>query len=371
MPSGSLLTQTASPPAATRSGADPIAIGAETWARRSPLKRSERQQDQRARSPPRWPRARRAGGQPLRPAPVRRQRPRRPLGAAAVVAGLGREDPRRRQSRPLALARRRDQGAGAGVALGRVLGDGALDHRVQPRRHLRLGVGLLAGEGRDPGQRLEEDAAERVDVGGGTDRAAAPLLRRHVLGGADHRGAALRRRSSPSALARPKSVRKARSPSTRTLCGLTSRWTMPAAWAASSASAIWPAGRSPAPAPAAPRGRSAAAGRRPRPAASPRSARRRPRASRRSAPPPGGRGWRRAATRAGSARGSPRDRPARGRSPSAPPAVRARGGWRGRRRPSRPGRSARRSGSRRRRADVEVCHPAVIPPPIGLDARRR
>ena len=45
---------------------------------------------------------------------------------------------------------------------------------------------------------------------------------------------------SPSALARPKSERKARSPSTRTLWGLTSRWTMPAAWAASSASATWP-----------------------------------------------------------------------------------------------------------------------------------
>ena len=35
-------------------------------------------------------------------------------------------------------------------------------------------------------------------------------------------------------------MRKARSPSIRMLCGLTSRWTMPAAWAASSAPATWP-----------------------------------------------------------------------------------------------------------------------------------
>ena len=35
-------------------------------------------------------------------------------------------------------------------------------------------------------------------------------------------------------------MRKARSPSSRMLWGLTSRWTMPAAWAASSAPATWP-----------------------------------------------------------------------------------------------------------------------------------
>jgi len=74
--------------------------------------------------------------------------------------------------------------------ISRILGDGALDHRLQPRRDLRLGVGVLAREGRDPGQRLVEDAAERVDVGGRSHRPSTPLLGRHVLGGADHRVAA-------------------------------------------------------------------------------------------------------------------------------------------------------------------------------------
>ena len=82
---------------------------------------------------------------------------------------------------------------------------------------------------------------------------------------------------------------------------------MPAAWAASSASATWPSrsiaalGR-----PAALAVDQLAAGRRPRSGASRRSARRRPRARRRPGRRRGGRGGRRAATRAGSGRGSPR-----------------------------------------------------------------
>ena len=95
---------------------------------------------------------------------------RRRLGAVA-------EDPGRGRGRALALARRLDQGAGAGVAIARVLGDGSLDHGVEAGGHLRLGVAGAAGEGDDPGQRLVEDAAERVDVGGGADVAGPATAR--------------------------------------------------------------------------------------------------------------------------------------------------------------------------------------------------
>ena len=194
------------------------------------------------------------------------------------------------------------------------------------------------------------------------DRAAPPLLRRHVLGGADHRGAAGRAAlverlgeaevGEEGALAFDQDVvRLDVAVDDAGGVGGVERF-----------GDLAEQRRSPAPAAAAPRGRSACAGRRPRPGASRRSARRRPRASRRSGPPPGGRAGRRAATRAGSARGSRRGRPARGRSPSAPPAVRGRGGWRGRRRPSRRGRSARRSGIRRRVDRWRGLPPAVIRP---------
>ncbi len=70
--------------------------------------------------------------------------------AAAVGALAADSESTRVAARPaaLALAGGGDQRPGARVALGRVLGDGALDHRVEPLRHLRLGVGFLAGEGR-------------------------------------------------------------------------------------------------------------------------------------------------------------------------------------------------------------------------------
>ena len=134
---------------------------------------------------------RRRGAGPLQPPPA--QRPEAPAAAADRLRRplrRVREHPRRRQAGALALAGGGDQRPGARVAPARVTVDGPLDHRVKPLRDLRLGVGVLAGVGDDPGQRLVEDAAERVDVGGGADRAAAPLLRRHVLGGADDRGAA-------------------------------------------------------------------------------------------------------------------------------------------------------------------------------------
>jgi len=87
----------------------------------------------------------------------------------------------------MALARGADQLAGGGEALRRVLGDGAFDHRLHPPRQLGLRVALFASVGGDPGQRLVEDAAERVDVGGRADLLAAPLLGRHVLHRADDR----------------------------------------------------------------------------------------------------------------------------------------------------------------------------------------
>ena len=182
---------TPSPPSSSRARRATATIAATI----APGRRAARRSDARPR------RARQRRG--LTPAPAALRRPRRVgrlVGRSEstwVAAGVA---PSR--SRAAAIS-----AAGARVAVGRVLGDGALDHRVEPLRHLRLGVGFLARVGDDPGQRLVEDAAERVDVGGRADRAAAPLLRRHVLGGADHRGAAAARRSSPSALARPKSER--------------------------------------------------------------------------------------------------------------------------------------------------------------------
>ena len=187
VPSGSLVTQIASAEAATRSGAAPTGIGAETSTPPPPPSTGDR----RATTPAATATA------PRRPAHCSRLAAQ--AGAEAGPAGRDRrgralrrlrEHPGRRQPAALALAGRGDQRARARVAVGGVLGDGPLDHRVEPRRHLRLGVGVLARVGDDPGQRLVEDAAERVDVGGRPDRPAPPLLRRHVLGGADHRGAA-------------------------------------------------------------------------------------------------------------------------------------------------------------------------------------
>ena len=177
-------TETPSPPSRARR-------------RRTTSAGERRRPRRRASAAPRRRRSR-ADAAPAPPADRhRRSAARRVSESTRVAAGVA---PSR--SRAAAIS-----AAGARVALGRVLGDGALDHRVEPLRHLRLGVGLLAGVGDDPGQRLVEDAAERVDVGGRADRSAPPLLRRHVLDRADDRGAAAGRRVSPSALARPKSER--------------------------------------------------------------------------------------------------------------------------------------------------------------------
>ena len=91
---------------------------------------------------------------------------------------------------------------------------------------------------------LVEHAAERVDVDAGVDPLAQQLLGRRVVAGAEEAARAV---SGSAALLTffisPKSVRmqcmSSPSPSIRTLAGLTSRWTIPRAWAASSASATW------------------------------------------------------------------------------------------------------------------------------------
>ena len=106
-------------------------------------------------------------------------------------------------------------------------------------------------ERRTAAQHLEEDHAQRVDVGAVIDLArAAALLGRHVRGRSHHRsgprphradvarrpGRAWRCRSrapspSPAVASRSSGTRKR-------LSGLRSRWTMPAAWAAASALAV-------------------------------------------------------------------------------------------------------------------------------------
>ena len=94
----------------------------------------------------------------------------------------------------------------------------------------------VAGEGGAPAEHLVEDDAERVDVGASVLGLALDLLGREILGGAEI--APVLRRSAPepvaveAALAMPKSATSTRpSSASRMLAGLTSRWTMPAAWA--------------------------------------------------------------------------------------------------------------------------------------------
>ena len=176
------------------------------------------------------------------PAPRRRRRPGRAARRdrrGRPARGVG-EHPGRGRRRALVLARGLDQRARGRVALGRVLGDRAFDHRVEPLRHLRLGVrppGARRGRSRSAPRRGRSRASRRR-------RPGPTLFPCHCSGDMYSTVPAIEAPSrtplSPSALARPKSVRKARSPSIRMLCGLTSRWTMPAAWAASSASATWP-----------------------------------------------------------------------------------------------------------------------------------
>ena len=359
----------AEPPAATRSGGVPTAIGAETSTPPPPPE----DQDDAATAAATSGRRRRGRSRAAAP------RGRRAV-ARACGAGRGRCAAQRSRSSPPShsaestCGRPHAPSPGAGGrrrSAPRRCGSGRRGPWRRRARSPRSSPSGISGSvsasrarvGRDPGHRLEEDAAERVDVGRRADAAAAPLLRRHVLGGADHRGAA-GRAGLVERLGQAEVGEEGAVAFDQDVVRLDV-----AVDDAGGVGGVERVGdlaeqrRSPAPAAAAPRGRSAAAGRPPRPAASRPAARRRPRASRRSAPPPGGRGGRRAATRAGSARGSRRGRRARGRSPSAPPAVRGRGGWRGRRRPCRRGRSARRPGSRRRWSRPGACgHPGVIPP---------
>ena len=268
---------------------------------------SESASDEGDRRAPRRPRRRPTA------ASCRRSRPRPPAPSCAAIARASAARPARRApgSPPGAAPWRSrggvDQRAGARVALGRVLGDRPFDHRVEPLRHLRLGVGVLARVGDDPGQRLVEDAAERVDVGGRPDaarRATAPAT-------CTRRCRRPRRRSRDAAVAERLGEAEVGEEGAvafeQDVVGLDV--------AVDDAGGVGGVervgdlaeqgdrlGRRQRPVAR----RSACAGRRPRPAASRRSARRPPRERRRPAPPRGGRGGRRGATRAGSARGSPR-----------------------------------------------------------------
>ena len=131
-----------------------------------------------------------------------------PPGSARVGASgpLGRGPGSRPGSPPGARAPPRSARRRSGSARPGPWRPRARSPSSMPARHLRLGVGVLAREGDDPGQRLVEDAAERVDVGGRADALAAPLLGRHVLDRADDRGAAASA-GLGEALARPKSER--------------------------------------------------------------------------------------------------------------------------------------------------------------------
>ena len=149
-------------------------------------------------------------------------------GRIALVGILGRRAGDDVVEGPDELAARRARGMRRRVG----------DVRPQLGHVAVLGVRDLAG------QHLVQDAAERVDVRAPVDRVALDLLRGDVVGRPDP--GAGRVRSSASTRdawsARSRSGRRARlspSPQIRMFAGLTSRWTRPAACAASSAPAIW------------------------------------------------------------------------------------------------------------------------------------
>ena len=104
----------------------------------------------------------------------------------------------------------------------------AIDDVVERRRY------VFARERGVAGDRAIEDRGERVDVGAMVDVLAARLLGRHVGRCADD--VALRQRAAcRPALLTPKSriFQRAVAAARNTLCGLRSRWTMPATRAAS------------------------------------------------------------------------------------------------------------------------------------------
>ena len=150
-----------------------------------------------------------------------------------------------RAARAVALVRllrerARDDAVPGGRQLGPQLGQ-PRRRLVQVREHDRqLALALERPLAREA---LEEHAAERVDVGAAVDLLAADLLGRDVVDRADEAavaGEAADRRDVPRE-AEVADVRVlAVGPSaTRMLPGFTSRWTSPAACAASSASPAW------------------------------------------------------------------------------------------------------------------------------------
>ncbi len=99
----------------------------------------------------------------------------------------------------------------------------------------------LALERASPREALVEDAAERVESARAVDLAALDLLGRDVVDRADEATVTCQAADGRRRGGRARSRRRRRGPSsaTRMLPGFTSRWTSPAACAASSASATW------------------------------------------------------------------------------------------------------------------------------------
>ena len=100
----------------------------------------------------------------------------------------------------------------------------------------------VEGERRLSGEREVEDAAERVDVNPSVSWAPFNLFGGDVIDAPEELPEDVRTVPELAILLIPKSVRNTRSPlesgSTRTLAGLTSRWTRPSACAASRAAAM-------------------------------------------------------------------------------------------------------------------------------------
>ena len=204
----------------------------------------EQERDRQATPPPRRSGLGRGRGGPgTRPDPAR-SGGREHAGLPALLAEAHLLEARGSARAPNAVHRRE---AVAGLLRERAVDGGRdadghvgplLEHR---RRRLvdvphRDGDEVVARERDRAGQQLVEDDAERVHVGQLGDLTALRLLRRDVLGGAEH-GAGLRhRRATSSERAIPKSVTFARPlPFRSTFCGFTSRWTSPCAWAYASA----------------------------------------------------------------------------------------------------------------------------------------
>ena len=97
-----------------------------------------------------------------------------------------------------------------------------------------LGGGAAATERRPPGEELERNASEAVQVGAAVDRRPLGLFRADVVERPDeHAGLGERAASAPapSVRAMPKSASRARSWYQKMFSGLRSRCTTPLAWA--------------------------------------------------------------------------------------------------------------------------------------------